>query len=203
MGYENEEFWREYKEYRLETNKYHCIFFNSFFPEKFYYNVLDLGCGREPLIKYYRVNPDFYTGVDKYTDEFGFKYDYIEESEKTYWLGNGLKIDTVVSLFSSELIIHPFERIKFYEDLFNKIGKKGSFLGLRNILVSGFYYENQKHDEECLVDDGLAGSSWSSLPILRKSDIFDEKVISMRVPSKMFGVDVVEVWRLMSRKVND
>jgi hypothetical protein len=72
---------------------------------------------------------------------------------------------------------------------------------IQKALVSGFYYEHAAKDDT-VSESGDLISFQTIQPIERyQSRVFDETRIVMRTPSEFFGRDVVEVWKILERKV--
>lgn len=99
-----------------------------------------------------------------------------------------------VSLFSSEIMDAPEQNYRFYDRLFTE------FPRITRGLVSGFYYASRKH--QALVEEAGGVRSYQTLEPMEsvRSEVFEERRVTVHVPSKMFGDDVYEVWKLFLRR---
>ena len=99
-----------------------------------------------------------------------------------------------VSLFSTELGHSPEEKYALYERIFARIPK------LLYGLVGGFFYES-KRGQEAVEEAGEIVSHQTIEDSSRHiSKAFFEFRLHMHTPSKMFGEDVVEVWKFLCRR---
>ncbi len=88
----------------------------------------------------------------------------------------------------------------------NKVGKYNFYrrifreLPIQLALVSGFYYENRIKEEQVKETGEIV--SYQSIEDQREfmCPEFIEFRTHLPVPSKMFGEDVIEVWKLLVRK---
>lgn len=197
-AYKEDEFWQKYRVYFRETLNDHKSILGHFPALKpssgfsVVENVLDLGCGKLFSAREL-LSPRFYVGVDEIVDP-------VETSDFRLVRGNYRDIEllnsirfhpwVITSLFSSELGASPEENDKFYKQLLD------TFQYSAYVLVSGFYYSDRRDLPIVKEAEGLV--SHQSIGDL--STDLDEVRVLKRVPSKMFGADVVEVWRLLSRK---
>ena len=103
----------------------------------------------------------------------------------------GFKPTAFVSLFSTELTAPAGINYKFYRDLFS--------MGVGIGIVSGFYYVGRQ-EENPIREFGSHGivsyQSVSPLEMARSYGIYEVR-ITQPVPSKLFGPDVIEVWKLL------
>jgi hypothetical protein len=85
------------------------------------------------------------------------------------------------------------ERYNFYDKVFGEYE-------IQTALVSGFYYKNRLKEEKVQETGGII--SYQTLE--DQKDYPGKHFIEFRtcidVPSKMFGPEVVEVWKLLIRK---
>jgi hypothetical protein len=102
--------------------------------------------------------------------------------------------DAFVSLFSIEPVFSVPRRYALYEELFVKIPT------LKWGLSAGFYYSDRIDTDRVEEVGGII--SYQTVEPLSKRlvvrGVSEERLI-LRVPSKMFGPDVVEVWKFFSR----
>jgi hypothetical protein len=160
--------------------------------------LLDLGCGRALECKRY-LTPKKYLGIDVNAIEKGFddahltiiddyrSSDFFERQSQRL---SGF--DHFVSLFSIEITAPPHENYKIYDRLFEMGYKKG--------LVSGFYYATKKHQQ--IVEEAGGLQSYQTIEPLELfgQESYSETRVIMHVPSKLFGDDVYEVWKLFERR---
>jgi len=197
MSYASPEFWNIYGEYLMEVSEKHIQALGMFDISR---NVahLDLGCGKH-LSALRLLSPTWYLGVDKdppsnsrviradYRMEMDDIQNYIVEDR-----GLPCSPTFISSLFSSELTASPSENSRFYKSLFER------FTDLGSILVSGFYYSSKRSEESVEEIGGIV--SFQSIGDLDME--LEEVRVLQRVPSKLFGPDVVEVWRLLRKPFN-
>ena len=195
MAYD-ESFYKAYTEYLQEptVREAHDWVFGLIKEDYSFDNVVDFGCGRsQEFYNHYR--PRYYLGVDENLDdnlnEPGFRFALLKEDyrAKTNWEG----MRAFVSLFSCEITAPVNENYIYYMQLFKDTPSLGAGL------VSGFYYAKRMGSNPVKEAGGLL--SWQTLEPINyvKNTVFSEKRIYMPVPSKMFGDDVVEVWKIFTR----
>ena len=165
-------------------------------------HVLDLGCGlTQEFLRH--AAPYIYTGIDRMVEpsfiEQGirrkkftrnvFDADY-RNVDVTIGIARAAGCTSVVSLFSTEITGCLSENTNLYERLMTE-----SFV--RTIMVSGFYYAGLCGQETVSETCGI---SYQSIAPIEKaeSSIYDEMRVVIPCPSKLFGDDVVEVWRLLT-----
>lgn len=127
-------------------------------------------------------NPPKAPDVHLLTADYRTEMDKIQKWMEDRMLGQPR---TITSLFSSELTASPEVNSRFYRSLFER------FPRLERLIVSGFYYSERRRKSRVEEVSGLL--SWQSIGDLETE--LDERRHLMRVPSKLFGPDVVEVWR--------
>jgi hypothetical protein len=186
----NEDFYDNYKDYLKEptVRKVHDRMLNLFvklFPLDEELNVIDFGCG---LCEYHQFGAyDNYIGIDQIKlAPHVVQGDYIKIGKIN--IGN-FEPSAFVSLFSIECCLK--EKYEFYRKIFRENEN------IQAGLLSGFYYEERK-DSEIVVETG----GIKSYQTIEKQEIWPEFIemrVYERVPSKMFGHDVVEVWKFLLR----
>jgi hypothetical protein len=153
-------------------------------------DVLDLGCGHSMEFFHYGSYMRGYKGIDLNAEIPNIRADYrtFDFSDEQF-----NDITFFISLFSSEITAPHQENYKLYERIFKELPN------LRNAVVSGFYYPSKKNENPIGEAGGLV--SYQTLERIEdvESKIFSEKRIVMPVPSKLFGPDVVEVWKILQR----
>lgn len=199
MAYDPE-FYEKYSKYLIEkkVRNSHDKILKMVKPLGDFDNVVDFGCGQFNEFLIYG-KPQKYLGIDKEVENFQdgaasfIKADY-RNSKNLQELINPLKPTSFVSLFSSEIIDHYKENYEFYERAFSEIPS------LNKGLVSGFFYESKKRENPIGEAGGIM--SYQTLEDIDNvhSKLFNEMRFILPVPSKMFGKDVFEVWKLFERK---
>ena len=195
MSY-NQEFFDEYKVYLQEpqVRKAHDTMFRIFgdtFPKwKYPFNVIDFGCGQCCEYASYG-QPSGYAGIDMDPPPGVFKGDYTKlTGQEINRFGNPRAF---VSLFSTECCLHPVDKYAFYRRVFRETE-------IEMALVAGFYYRNKVKEEKVEETGGIV----SYQTVEAQQDYICPEFIEYRtyinVPSKMFGSDVVEVWKTLIRK---
>ena len=97
---------------------------------------------------------------------------------------------TVISLFSIEPTGTPAQNHRLYRQIFRHLPS------VAQILSAGFYYQRQWDELEPVLESGglLSHQLNGAVPFLP-----GETRIQVAAPSKLFGRDVVEVWRYLIR----
>lgn len=99
-----------------------------------------------------------------------------------------------VSLFSVECFHSTPEKYEFYEKIFK------TFSTIEFGLVGGFFYEGRRGEEKVGETGNIVSYQTIEKPWKYTSNWFTEFRMHIRTPSKMFGPDVVEVWKFFIRK---
>ena len=188
----NKQFYEQYSTYLYEPSvrKSHDWVLNVLKFDGAFDYVLDLGSGVGEFKKFYK--PKGYLGVDANCEEsFNTRKANYRTCDFKKEL-RGYKPTSFVSLFSTEITAPTAENYMLYEKLFSE-------LKIISGLVSGFYYASKKLEN--IVQETAGITSYQCLENLEdvRSELFTEKRIILPVPSKMFGSDVVEVWKLLTK----
>lgn len=146
-----------------------------------------------------RCKHDEYFGVDLNVESKQFynyetiRANYREKAALDEILKFSWRITAWTSLFSTEITAPYPANYELYKYIFENSKIKVG-------VVSGFYYANRK--TEAVVGEAGGILSYQTLESLEdvKNDVFDEIRSVVHVPSKMFGEDVYEVWKLFIRK---
>jgi hypothetical protein len=155
-------------------------------------DVIDLGCGQCQEFRRYG-GCAYYKGIDlNAEDHLG-----IVKGNYRDWLTLRREISkkqkSFVSLFSSEITAPYQENYKLYSFIFK------TFPHIKYGLVSGFYYKSRKHQNPILETGSITRyQTLESIEDCKRVD-FTERRIILPVPSKMFGKDVIEVWKFFER----
>ena len=151
--------------------------------------VLDLGCGTGEF-KNNCPAVDDYHGVDLVDAPAADEVNDYRVSVST----PPFEPNCLVSLFSLESCLDFRTRYEIYEGMFDR-------WPIDKALVSGFYYEHDPDEETVTETGGLV--SYQTIEAVHEwySHRFDETRITMRTPSEFFGKDVIEVWKILERKV--
>lgn len=155
-------------------------------------DVLDLGCGMGEFRTYGHYRR--YVGVDRVNHGFVDPFIEADYTDLSFLDRLPFAPEAFISLFSIEACLPAEERYAIYEGLFEGLPS------VRMALVSGFYYESKK--DRLKVGEAGDIESYQSVESLYgvESVLFDEVRIHMRTPSGMFGPDVVEVWKILTRR---
>lgn len=203
MSYENKDFWEQYKKYvdeSLYVHKKICFSLLSFCDLSTYHftysNLLDFGCGKCQEARL-TIAPKQYFGIDELFEPsevvVGAKINYRKEFDL---IKKHITFDPNIfsSLFSIEPTATTLENRILYEKIFHE------FPNIKCGVVSGFYYGNMRHQKSVAEKGGII--SYQSIDDLAdiKSEVYDEIRMIVPNPSKMFGKDVIEVWKLLIRK---
>lgn len=197
MAYDPE-FFAQYAEYLVEPSvreSHDSIFqiFNKDEDSVDTLDVLDLGCGMGEFPA--RVRHHQYLGVDRENQGVPFAFMQADYTNLNFLERLPFEPNLVVSLFSIEACLPAGERYALYNELFERLPTVGA------ILTAGFYYESKKNQETVQETEGKLVSYQSNESLYdHESKLFDERRILMRTPSKMFGPDVVEVWKILERR---
>lgn len=194
-SYGDDKFWDLYGEFLKESEQRHVEAVSSLLPIKYNNSIIDLGCGQyasaSKLIPY-----DDYMGID--ISKPGVRSDL----DRSYFVQGNYRtldikaaFDGFVSLFSSEITANEKDNTAFYHKIFQNT--KASWG-----LVSGFYYRGK--EDSIIIKETGSIKSYQTFPWLpSKTPLYSIKQYCVNAPSKMFGQDVVEVWRLMVKNVYD
>ena len=192
----DENFFAEYEKYLFDPSvrSVHNAVFSLIETYVEFNHVIDLGCGLQEFRRF--TNPFTYVGVESprstfCQDDNVILFDYRHE-DFTAIVKSMNKPLSFVSLFSSEIVAPYQENYELYERLFKETRL---IMGL----VSGFYYANRK-SQKIVKETGEIASFQTLEPIEEvKSDIFHETRITVPCPSKMFGPNVIEVWKIFRK----
>lgn len=196
MSYGDDGFWAAYEAYVNENIDRHAKAIQKL--GWFFAPVLDLGCGRvmegRQLLVRNRAGVS-YRGVDvdpverkdvlaaDYRTELGTVATWLEAQE--------FLPATVLSMFSAEVSGNAKANAELYANVF------ATFPSVERIISAGFYYESRK--TELTVGEVGGLTSFQTIgPLLP-----GEYRLLERGPSTLFGADVVEVWRLLRRHVEE
>ena len=193
----DENFYRMYREYLQEpiVRNNHDHIFSLFESLLLPYSpcVMDLGCGvgEYATYDYSRIA---YVGID--LNNTGSVTPFVQADYLKLDFGNLLPFlpNAFISLFSIECCQSAKKKYALYNRLFS------TFPTVKCGLAGGFFYES-RHDQETVSETGeIVSYQTIEDPSLHISNLFTELRIHLRTPSKMFGDDVVEVWKFFVRK---
>lgn len=162
--------------------------------------VLDLGCGRAQEYKGRVRAPTTmeYFGFDVNAENSLRQLDY--RDPRFMAVAQGVDPSLLVSLFSTELTAGPRTNRRLYETLFKECPK------LAHALVAGMYYKSKK-GQTIVIEKIPGGNELESQQFIYDfedmdvvSDVYRDTRITVDCPSTLFGEDVVEVWRILSRR---
>lgn len=204
--YQDEKFWDQYGAYLVESRERHKGAISTLLryqggesTDTVAPSVIDFGCGQYASAASLMPHPHTYLGIDKHKPgmrhtamcEVSFvEGDYLERVKQT------IVPTCFTSLFSAECTSYQDHNRKFYNWIFE------AYPTLNYGIVSGFYYLSRWRDE--LVNEtGNITSCQSTGPLTDFTDsslLYTETKLEIPAPSKMFGPNVVEVWKLLERK---
>jgi hypothetical protein len=195
MAYDKDfyEMYRKYlieKTVRISHNRIFAYFWAFTRPELLY--VADLGCGLGEYSFFGRYKD--YVGID--LNDIGDTKNFVQADYHDFNFLERLPFrpTAFVSLFSIECCHPTDKKYALYEKIFAEVPS------IDYGLAGGFFYEN-RHDLETIEETGgLISYQTIEDPSKHISESFDELRLHMHTPSKMFGEDVVEVWKILSRR---
>ncbi len=189
------EFYQLYLGYLQEptVRANHDMMFETFyrFTRPTQLRIMDLGCG---LGEYSRYGPHSeYVGID--LNNAGQVKNFVHMDYTELNLASHLPFvpNAFVSLFSIEACYPAKSKYALYERIFAENPS------IRYGLVSGFFYESRRGLET--VSEAGKIVSYQTIEDQSKyvSGNFSEVRVYLRTPSKMFGDDPVEVWKMLAR----
>jgi len=186
--------------------------------------VVDLGCGQSHEYQKYGSYSD-YLGIDRdhgessdsfmtmdYRDERAWNSRVFQQETLDEWSARVSpdfmtdidiavmqahrikQADVFVSLFSTEITAPHRKNQRLYEVLFANLPE------MRFGLVSGFYYWNKRHLNPVKEAGDVVSFQTLDPPEAMASEWYSEQRFTVACPSKMFGPDVYEVWRVLERR---
>lgn len=203
MSYGDADFWKAYSAYVDENIARHGRTLKKL--GGLTYPVLDLGCGQ--VMEGHRLTLH---GFSKSLHKTPAKYRGVDLDPKKGWEKQVLKADyragaitvrnwchveefypsTILSLFSIEPTGNHTQNELLYWTYFRR------FPLLRQIISAGFYYSSKK--DRPLVEEAGGLDSYQTIGPLLDGGLHEYR-LEERGPSKLFGPDVIEVWRLLTR----
>jgi hypothetical protein len=167
------------------------IFASLLFPT--YPHIMDLGCG---IGEYptYDHHHSAYIGID--LNNTGSLPNFVQADYTALDFGRHLPFapNAFISLFSIECCHTTEKKYDLYDRIFS------TFPTVKYGLVGGFFYESRRNKETVSETGELVSYQTIEDPSLHISKLFTELRVHLQVPSKMFGDDVVEVWKMFIRK---
>jgi SAM-dependent methyltransferase len=190
MSYDKD-FFNQYSDY-LKENSVRISHNSAFRLLADYHSVLDLGCGLGEFLNYKYFNE--YIGMD--IENRGLPSQYFIQGDYTISKFDNLPFEPtlVVSLFSIEACYSYKDCNHFYEKIFALLPK------VNRIMSSGFFYLSKSKDETVGETGGITSFQTISDPEFYNNSIYSESRYITETPSKMFGPDVVEVFRYLERR---
>ncbi len=194
MAYD-QNFYRMYQAYLLEetVRASHDKAFEHFrrFTQPMSLLVVDLGCGLGEYSLYGSYTK--YVGID--VNDAGQVKSFVHAD---YHTSSFLKLlpfvpTAFVSLFSIECFHSAADKYALYNRIFFDIPS------IKHGLVGGFFYESKRGLETVGETGDIVSYQTIEDPSRYISEAFSESRIHLRTPSKMFGDDVIEVWKILSR----
>lgn len=199
MSYADQSFWDKYGEYLKEVRDKHrnavraleCLVPGMGRNQI----ILDLGCGQFSEAKDLLMQQVSYFGVDAQGPEREDTsvLNYRSDTKQLDLLMKAMKPTLVTSLFSSEITALPMENAQLYHHILNTCPT------VSWLLLAGFYYTDKTHSLRVEETGGL--QSYQTLDLLGTDPhkLNELARVYVPVPSKLFGPNVVEVWRVIGR----
>lgn len=196
MAYD-ENFYVRYAEYLQEPvvrkNHNHAFAIFSSLVKPGIPRVIDCGCG---IGEYATYNPDhaIYIGID--VQSVGALKNLIVADYRELAFGSHIPFipNAFISLFSIECCNPAKIRYELYHRIFQK------FDTIRFGMTSGFFYASRRNKEMVAETGEIISYQTIEDPASVISPFFTELRVHMQTPSKMFGDDVIEVWKFFIRK---
>ncbi|HUZ92878.1 MAG TPA: hypothetical protein VNG29_02670 [Candidatus Paceibacterota bacterium] len=198
-------FYEQYRAYinepqvRRNHDRMFRLFAQIMFPEL--PAVMDLGA-HESVGEYAikdKLHAD-YTGIDIHNTNGGITHGFRRMSflradymDLDFTGRLSFEPNAFISLFSVEPSYSPAVRYGFYNRLFAK------FSSVRWGLASGFFYESRRAAESVSETGDIVSYQTIEDPSLHLSPLFTELRVHLRTPSRMFGNDVIEAWKIFIR----
>ncbi|MDP3704498.1 MAG: class I SAM-dependent methyltransferase [Legionellaceae bacterium] len=194
MAYD-QKFYRMYQRYLREeaVRANHDKIFEYFrrFTKPTQLRVVDLGCGLGEYSRYGSYAQ--YAGIDL-NDTLHVKNFVQADYHDPHFVNRLPFIPTAfVSLFSIECCHSALDKYALYEKIFAYIPS------IEYGMVGGFFYESRRDLETVGETGGIISYQTIEDSSRHISRIFSEFRIHMHTPSKMFGNDVIEIWKILSR----
>lgn len=158
--------------------------------------ILDLGCGVGELVNFYPAKDYAYYGVDveSHGPHCSAELDYTSDDLYRLLPQTPFRPNCFVSLFSAECCLSANAKYELYGNFF------ADWPTITCGLVSGFYYRNRVAQVKVAEAGGIESYQTIERATDYGSSLFTEFRCEMAVPSRMFGDDVVEVWKLLERR---
>lgn len=196
MSYD-EKFYRMYREYlqeqavRANHDYMFALFAKLLFPVL--PGVMDLGCGIGEYATFDRCH-SAYVGID--LNNASSLPSFVQADYTALDFGQRLNFlpNAFTSLFSIECCNPAEKKYALYDRIFS------AFPTVKYGLTGGFFYESRRNKETVSETGELVSYQTIEDPSLHISKLFTELRVHLRTPSKMFGDDVVEVWKILVRK---
>ena len=194
MAYD-QEFYRMYQAYLKEeiVRANHDRAFEYFrrFTQPTPLLVVDLGCG----LGEYSLHGQYteYAGVDLNNTGLVRKFVQADYHDSNYVNLLPFAPTAFVSLFSIECCHSVLDKYALYEKIFSNTPS------IQYGLAGGFFYESRRNLEMVGETGGIVSYQTIEDPSQHISKVFSELRIHMKTPSKMFGNDVIEVWKVLNR----
>ena len=154
-------------------------------------HVVDLGCGLGEYAAYGHF--DEYAGVDVNNAGQVPNFRRADYHELEFIAKLPFAPNAFVSLFSIECFHSAKDKYALYEKIF------ADAPSVKHALVSGFFYESKRGLETVGETGGIVSYQTIEDPAQYISRTFSELRTHIKTPSKMFGKDVIEVWKILSR----
>ena len=194
MAYDKN-FYKLYLEYLKEktVRASHDRMFAYFrqFTHPYSLRVADLGCGLGEYSTYgYYAD---YVGIDLNNTGQVKNFTQVDYHDLGFVAKLPFAPNAFVSLFSIECFHSAKDKYALYEKIF------ADAPSVKYALVGGFFYESKRGLETVGETGGIVSYQTIEDPAQYISRMFSELRTHIKTPSKMFGKDVIEVWKILSR----
>lgn len=162
-------------------------------------HVIDLGCGIGEYGRYGKA--ENYLGIDVVNSGRVENFRVADYSDPILLARALTDLDpqpnAFVSLFSCEPVYPVQRRYEIYEGIFNALPS------IQRGLVSGFFYRDRRDQERVKEKGGVTSFQTIEKITQHVSRVFSEFRLTIHTPSKMFGPEVIEVWKFLARRQED
>lgn len=196
MPWDNE-FYAKYAEHLQEWLVKHTHFnmywnFTNFVGNYEPISIIDFGCGTGEIMTCLPREVNYF-GIDKNKVNENLPHMIGDFTDPSFEPRPPFVPNAFISVFASEIVWNAEDKYKFYHEVFRKYPK------IRVGLVAGVYYLGNENDLT-KEEDGFTIHQSVEKQQDWISDDFEEHRSYHKVPSKLWGPNVVEVWKILLRK---
>lgn len=217
-----DQWWESYRQWAAETSAAHenlrqaaiKAVTDALAWEEFW-STIDLGCGRllqgEALCDaaqcrlYIGVDADQpedcepYSNIEKWiADDFADEWDGSSVFVRQSW--DDFDFDRAVGHAQGHVLAVSLYAVELYAADPEDVYRRAFAAGVDAFISAGVRYHGTPVDQAFGEPGSMVRQTDPQVPPYPPSKLWDELRISKHVPSLMFGDDVIEVWRVMTRK---